>query len=203
MRQRLDVSNLPHFGFGSRSLFWWGTMGFVAIESTMMMLCFVSYFYLRGRELQWPPHGLLPDLGPGTVNLVLLVGSIFFMRGAEKACRRLDRSKCLAALVPCLVLALAALIVRVYEFRATGVRWDTHAYGSIVWTILSLHTLHIGGELIETGVLAWLLWDGPLEAKLFADVDDNSLYWYFITGIYVPVYAILYWAPRILARGMP
>ena len=46
----LDVRHLPSFGFGQRSLMWWGTMGLMLIEGTVFALAIVMYFYLRSHR---------------------------------------------------------------------------------------------------------------------------------------------------------
>jgi len=46
-------------------------------------------------------------------------------------------------LVLCNVFAIAFIVVRAYEFGTLHCRWDTNAYGSIVWTLLGFHTTHL------------------------------------------------------------
>ena len=57
----LDVAALPSFGFSHRSLMWWGTLGLIAIESTVFALAIVSYFYLRTQAdaLEWMARELV------------------------------------------------------------------------------------------------------------------------------------------------
>ena len=49
---------------------------------------------------------------------------------------------------------IAPLVLRFYEFPAMHVRWDSNAYGSIVWTLLGLHLTHLITDLGDTIVLA-------------------------------------------------
>lgn len=42
-----------------------------------------------------------------------------------------------------------------------------------------------------------LLYIGPLESKRFVDVGENVLYWYFVVLSWLPIYAVIYIAPRI------
>ena len=72
----LDVSGLPHYAYGQRSILWWGTLGFCLIEGTAFALALVAYFYLRGKTETWPPGGIKPpDLFWGTLNTVILLAS--------------------------------------------------------------------------------------------------------------------------------
>src|SRR5204863_9009627 len=51
----IDVSGVTRVAFDGRGLFWWGILGFLAIETTMLAICLVSYYYFRSNELHWPP----------------------------------------------------------------------------------------------------------------------------------------------------
>src|SRR5215210_6109789 len=92
----IDVSRLPEFTFGQRGLMWWGVVGFLAIETTMLVICFVSYFYLRDRVTDWPPPPVeLPDLLAPTINLAVLLISVVPMYLLERAAKRLDKRRVL------------------------------------------------------------------------------------------------------------
>jgi cytochrome c oxidase subunit 3 len=45
-------------------------------------------------------------------------------------------------------------------------------------------------------VLAVLMFTGPLEGKRFVDVSENAMYWYFVVGSWLPIYAVIYWGGR-------
>ena len=38
---------------------------------------------------------------------------------------------------------------------------------------------------------------GPIEEKRFVDVEENAVYWYFVVLAWLPIYALLYIAPRV------
>jgi hypothetical protein len=84
------------------------------------------------------------------------------------------------------------------QFPALHVSWDTNAYGSITWTLLSLHTTHLITDLVDTLVLAALMFTrhGRNKRRL-GDVEDNALYWYFVVVTWLPIYGVLYWGPRL------
>jgi heme/copper-type cytochrome/quinol oxidase subunit 3 len=33
--------------------------------------------------------------------------------------------------------------------------------------------------------------------KRFSDAEDNAFYWYFVVLSWLPLYAVLYWLPRL------
>lgn len=192
----LDVSQLPSFGFGHRSLMWWGTLGLIAIESTVFALGAMAYFYLRSLATRWPMDELPPGLLWGSVNTLLLLLSCLPNHAAKRAAEALDLRGTRRGLVLASLFALAVLAVRALEFRTLNCRWDSSAYGSVVWMLLGLHTLHLITDAYDTLVLTALMHTGPLEGRRFVDVSENAVYWYFVVFSWLPLYAVLYWAPR-------
>ena len=192
----LDVSELPSFGFGHRSLMWWGTQGLMAIEGTVFALAIGTYFYLRSHAQVWPMSAPPPALLWGTLNTVLLLVSLWPNHVAKQSAERLDRIGARRGLAVCLAMSAAFLILRIFEFGALNLRWDANAYGSIIWTLLGLHTLHLLTDTYDSAVLLVLLYTGPLEGKRYVDVSENALYWIFVVLSWLPIYAVLYWAPR-------
>ena len=201
MRRRadIDVSRLPDFAFGQRAITWWAVMGYIAIEGTMLVICFISYFYLRTRVAYWPPPPVnLPDLFIPTINLAVLISSIVPMYLVNRAAKRLDTQGLIRWTIVCVAFGLAFVALRAFEFTALNVSWDANAYGSIVWTIIGIHTFHLVAEVVETIVMTIILLRGHTDPKYFVDSTDNALYWYFIVGIWIPCYVIIFLAPRFL-----
>jgi heme/copper-type cytochrome/quinol oxidase subunit 3 len=186
-------------GFGHRSLMWWGTFGLVLIEGTMFAIVIGAYFYLRTRVPTWPPEGIAPPaLKWGTLNLFIMLASGIPNEFARKAAEHVDLAKVRLWLVVCIVIGVGYNIIRVLEFGALNVMWNANAYGSVVWMLLALHTVHIATDVVDTVVLAALMFIGPVEEKRFVDVEENSVYWYFVVFTWLPIYGVIYWAPRII-----
>ena len=114
------------------------------------------------------------------------------------AAERFDLRGARMWLTVCLVFGLAFNVIRIFEFQTLNVWWDSNAYGSIVWMVLGMHTGHLITDLYDTIVLAVLMFTGPIEGKRYVDVSENGVYWYFVVVSWLPVYAILYLAPRVL-----
>ncbi|SEK17123.1 MULTISPECIES: cytochrome c oxidase subunit 3 [unclassified Variovorax] len=192
----LDVSALPSYSFGAGSLMWWGTMGMMLIEGTVFAIAVMMYFYLRGTAVEWPIDAVPPELRWGTLNTAILLVSLWPNEMAKRAAQREDRGRTRIWLSVCVVFALVFLTLRALEFTTLNVSWQASAYGSIVWLLLGLHTTHLVTDTIDTGVLAVLLFTGPFEGKRFVDVCENAMYWYFVVGSWLPIYAVIYLAPR-------
>jgi heme/copper-type cytochrome/quinol oxidase subunit 3 len=197
-RRALDVSQLPTVVFSHRSLMWWGTLGMMAIESTVFALAIMAYFYLRSHQETWPLTSLPPDLLWGTVNTVVMLVSFIPAHLAKRAAERQQLRPVQVWLLVSTLFGIAFAVIRGLEFSALNVRWDSNAYGSVVWLLLVLHTTHVITDLIDTIVLTVLFFTGPLDGKRYVDVSENSFYWYFVVATWIPIYLVIYWGARTL-----
>jgi cytochrome c oxidase subunit III len=193
----LDLKGLPTYAFGNRSLMWWGTMGLILIEGTVFALAVITYFYLRGRSDVWPPAGTAPGLLPGTLNTIILLVSAIPNHFAKHAAEKEDLRRVRIWLVVCLAFAAAFLVVRAFEFGALNTSWNDSAYGSAVYALMTLHTIHLVTDFIDTIVLAVLMFTGPLSGRRYVDASENAVYWWFVVLSWLPIYATIYLAPRM------
>jgi cytochrome c oxidase subunit III len=197
-RPALDVLHLPAYVFGPRGLMWWGTTGLLVIEGTVFAILIAAYFYLRLYVPEWPPPLPPPDLFYGTANTLVLLISAAPNEWVKRAAERQDlRTVCIGLLV-CLAFAAAFLALRAFEFKALHCRWDTNAYGSAVWSILGFHMFHLVTDALDTAVLTALMFTKRIEGTRFVDVKENAIYWYFVVGVWLLLYAVVYIAPRLL-----
>jgi len=200
-RQVIDVSALPNHAFGSRSIMWWATMGIIAIEATVFAATIGAYFYLQANEQTWPPaNTALPDLFWPTVNIAILLASLVPNEIVKRAAEDLRIGRVRLWMVIADLFAVAFIAVRWVEYLHLNVSWDSNAYGSITWTLLSFHTVHLVTDFIDTVVLTVLMFTrkGADDPRRYVDVAENAFYWYFVVLSWLPIYAVLYWAPRLL-----
>ena len=201
-RAVLDVSGLPPIAFKSRAPLWWGAWGIILIESTIFGLVIAAYFYIRLSTDVWPPPGTsYPGLLLPSIGLVLLILSCWPAHAATEAAIRNDVGGVKRNLLLNLALAVAALVLRLIEWRSLNFNWTASGYGSIVWMILGLHTFDYLGGLLETAVMVAIVFSGRLGDKQRGGVDVDSLTWYFIVAIWVPLYVVLYWMPYVIGAG--
>jgi cytochrome c oxidase subunit 3 len=194
-----DVAALPTHKFGPASLTWWGIIGYMVVEGAAFGLAFAAYFFLMGNEQGWPPEGRPPpDLLAGTLFTVLILLSEIPNTAVKKAAREGD-VPAIRRLLPVLTAAGAILLViRGFEFNSLNVLWTDNAYGSIIWALLLLHTTHILTDWFDTIVL-WMLMRTPLayEGRRLVDTDENALYWRYVWLLWIPIYLMIYWVPRL------
>ncbi len=198
-RLELDVARLPTTVFGHRSHMWWGTLGFMLIEGTTLLVCVASYFYLRLNFDVWPPeHTLLPSVFWPTVHIAVMLASTVPMALMDRAAHRLDLPGVRRWLVVCCGFGIAFLFLRWQDFLALNVRWDANAYGSIAWATTGFHSTILLLQVVETLIFTGFMFGNTVEEKHFSDASDSAFYWYFLVGSWMPVYVVLYLSPRFL-----
>ena len=195
-----DATRLPDQGFRHHAPFWWGNAIVVTLEGAGLAILVFAYFYIWRSFDTWPPTGTkVPDLGVSTINVAVLVVSILPMLYVAHLALRFERPRLLGLwLLVCVLFGFSAAILRLMEFKGVHTRWNSNAYGTIVWTILVVHFAHIVAATLETLVLGILMLRGPVNDLHFVDVTRNAIYWYFVALSWVVFYAIVILGPRLL-----
>jgi heme/copper-type cytochrome/quinol oxidase subunit 3 len=169
------------------------------VEGGFFALSFAAYFFLMGHEQGWPPEGRAPpDLLAGTLFLIVMLLSEIPNTMIKKAAHAHDTAA-VRRLMPVIVAAGALLlIIRAFEFNSLNCRWTDNAYASIIWALLILHTIHLLTDWGDTLVL-WALMLTPLgyEGRRLVDTDENALYWRYVWLLWIPIYIMIYWIPRL------
>lgn len=195
----LDASQLPTVVFGPRSTLWWGVVGLMTIEGMMFAIMAFSYYYLRGTAPMWPPSGVVhPGVGITTLSLAVLLASMAPAYLAARAITREDLRGARNWFAVTVLFGIAALALRAMVMDRFTFLWNSHAYGSLIWTTAGLHTLHLLSGTVENLLFVILLHRGPVEDKHLLDARLNSLYWYFVALSWVPFYVIFFLDPALL-----
>jgi cytochrome c oxidase subunit 3 len=138
----------------------------------------------------------VPALRLPSLSLLLLLATLGPMIMADRACLRVNCRKVLVSLVVFLVLAAGCIVLRFHEFSALRFRWDDNAYGSVVWTIVAMHLLHLLVGTLELALMViWILRKG-LDEKHARDVRVTAVYWYWVVGVWIVLYGVVYLGPR-------
>jgi heme/copper-type cytochrome/quinol oxidase subunit 3 len=88
------------------------------------------------------------------------------------------------------LMVLSNIPVVMMDRAARRLDLRTVRAGMVVATLLLL-------ELLEAAVMTPLLFSSSLEQKDIAGVADFAFYWYFLTGAWVPLYAIVFLSPYV------
>jgi heme/copper-type cytochrome/quinol oxidase subunit 3 len=193
----LDVSGLPTAVLDSRSLVWWGTIVMTVIETLVFVITVGAYFYLRTVSNQWPPGRTGPPaLTAATINLVVLLVSVVPAMALDRAGQRRDLRMVRWMLGANLIFGTTFLVLRIFEFRALHCWWNSHAYGSITWTLLFLHTTNLLTSLAETAIVLAYFLLRPVEDRHYLDARLDGVFWYFVVVTWIPLYVVVFLVPR-------
>jgi cytochrome c oxidase subunit I+III len=195
----LDVSALPPYDISNQSPLFWGQVLMCLIEGSLLCMLIATYFYLRLGVDVWPgPGAHLPNLTYSSWALLPLVASCAGSYLASEAAKKDSRSGMLLGLGLNLGLAIVFLAFRAVEWSSLNFTWASGAHGSIVWTILFLHTYDIVADLLMTVVLIVIVASGRYGPRQRIGVHVDSVLWYFLVGIWIPLYGVINWAPRLI-----
>jgi heme/copper-type cytochrome/quinol oxidase subunit 3 len=192
-----DLAVLPTHAFGSRSLTWWGVIAYMMIEGGGFALAGGAYLYLMSQETVWPPASFPPDLLPGALFTIIILLSEIPNTLLKKAAEKEQRERVILLITLLDLFGLLLLVIRGFEFAHINVRWSDNAYGSILWGLLILHTIHILTDWAESVVLTALMCtEHGKVPRRFVDVSEDALYWRFVWITWLPVFALIYLVPR-------
>jgi heme/copper-type cytochrome/quinol oxidase subunit 3 len=189
---------LPLSGIGSRPSGWWGMILLIATEATLFLLLIASYLYLRNETKgPWPPAPF-PD--PGIVKplgvTLLVVVSILPLGWARRRMLVGASGRARLGIALALVLGVAFLVLQwllVRESLRTVTPRD-NAYGSIYYTIIGVHFVHVAAGVLGLG---WALLRTPrFTPERHLTLRVISLYWTFVVVISAVVFLTLYLVPR-------
>jgi cytochrome c oxidase subunit III len=206
-QKTIDVSKLPSTLLDYDEPLWWGNLLLLFIETTMFGILIAVYFNVSMNLSPFPPpqidrfpvnYNPVPELLIPTINLVVLLVSLIPAIYLDRAARRKDLGAVKLGLILTITFNIVVIVLRFYEFNSLIFRWDENAYGSIIWTILGTHLLHLFIMASEDAFLMVWTFKKGLDDKHALDLTVMAVYWYWVVGIWVLLYALVYWAPRLL-----
>lgn len=195
----LDVSGLPAYEISNRAPLWWGQLIMTLIEGSLFCIMIAMYFYYRLSVDVWPPPGIKPlRLTMPSLALIPLALSAVGSWAASVGAKKDDRGLMLRGMAANVLLALMFLGLRFAELRTFNFTWASDIHGSLVWSILFLHTFDIISDLLVTIVLIVIVATGNHGPKQRLGVHVDSVLWYFLVLIWFPLYLAVYWGPRMV-----
>lgn len=197
---RIDVSDVTRFNPDNRAPLWWAIIGLITIEAAVVGSFITSYLYIAAYANRWPPAGLgSPPLLWPTINVGLLLASSATMYWAGRGIRQGRKRQLAIGVSISVLLASIVLVLRTLEFMAFEFDWKTHAYGSLVWTLSGFHYVHVTSIVVGSAAVAVLAWRGYFTPQRQIGVVVDTMYWYFVSLAWIPLYLTLYWVPRLYA----
>jgi heme/copper-type cytochrome/quinol oxidase subunit 3 len=181
-----------------RPVGWWGMVLLIATEATIFASLLASYFFIRAISPEWPLGGIEePKLDRISLFTVILLASSLPLFAAERAIMRdrIDQVRRLLALS--FLMGLAFLVHQGIEYGDLHFGIHDNAYGSLFYVITGLHGLHVLVGLLMSLVVQAKAAVGRITGERHETLRIFSLYWHFVDGVWVFVFASLYLSPHI------
>lgn len=159
-------------------------MLFLASELMFFGGLFASYFTLRTATSAWPPPDVELDLPLTAVATVLLTVSSLSMRGAIGRLRGGDLGRARTWLGVTFALGAAFLAIKGYELGTAGFGVGSHAYGSLFFTMLGAHGLHLAVGM----ALLVVVWARITEPR----AEAVEAYWHFVDVVWLAIFGTVY-----------
>jgi heme/copper-type cytochrome/quinol oxidase subunit 3 len=180
-----------------RGVGWWGMWTVIATEAALFAYLLFSYFYLGAQGL---PGWLLeshPSLKYALPSTVISVASAVITWWGVRAVIGERRGQALTAFVVTLLLGVVFVWLQILDWQAKPFHVGTSSYSSIYFVTTGLDLVHV---LVGLGIFVFLiLWTalGYFGSRRSLVVTVGALYWYFVTVIWLAIFATFYISPYL------
>lgn len=180
----------------------WGMALTISTEATLFVCLFGSYFFLANNKDRWAVD-TPPKMMYAFIMLAVLLSSSFVLHWGEI---QVKKEKYLAgriALGVTILMGIVFLGLSAFEYLD---HWKelapySNAYGSIFYTIVSIHAAHVIVGLIMLIYTLILPQYGPALRSPYRPYHVVSLYWHFVDIVWIFVVGLLYVMPNVRVYG--
>jgi heme/copper-type cytochrome/quinol oxidase subunit 3 len=170
----------------------------IATEAMLFICMFGAYYYLGNNKDRWSQESA-PELRFPLILLVILLGSSFVLHWGERQVNGERFTLARAALWITVFLGLVFLALQGFEYYY---HWSelapySDAYGSIFYTITSLHAAHVIVGLMMLAYIGIQPRYGATIRTPHKPYSTIALYWHFVDVVWVFIVIMLYVIPNI------
>lgn len=168
----------------------------------MFFLCLIMAFLYMALHSGFEPHELgRLDIRTTGVYTVLLIGSSFTLRMAERGYRKSSGSMLKGWLMATLLLGAVFLVGQGREYARLireNVTMSGSVFGTSFFTLTGFHGLHVLIGLIILGILLCLafLGDDDRPVKGGGALGTVAIYWHFVDIVWIVVFTVVYVLPK-------
>jgi heme/copper-type cytochrome/quinol oxidase subunit 3 len=172
-----------------------GVVFFILAESMFFLGLFLAWFYLRSTNEIWPPAGVAhPPIAPALFNTLLALCSAVCMVVADRGAAHGNQRQLIGGVIASAAFGVVFMAVQATEFANLSLLAQDSAFGSTFTFLLFFHVVRVFvGVVLMTVVLIRALL-GQINPRHRLLVQATALYWYFITGVWLVVFTVLYLA---------
>lgn len=177
----------------------WGVWWTIGTESMLFACMFGAYFYLGNNKDRWAqqePRGLVFPI----VLLAILLSSSAVLHWGEKRVYE-ERFRAARIALWCTVfLGFVFLGIQALEYLSDwkDLTFDSNTYGSIFYTITTLHAAHVIVGVLMLMYVGVLPHYGPSRRSPHQAYQVAARYWHFVDFVWVFIVILLFVVPTVL-----
>jgi len=173
-------------------------MWYVILTEAMLFAClFASYYYLGNNKDRWSQE-TPPVLWFALVLLAILLTSSAILFYGEKQLKKHNYRAARLAVWVTILFGLGFLALQGYEYYSDWMNLAPYndSYGSIFYTITSLHAAHVCAGLLMLGFLGVMPRYGETPRTPHKPYETIAMYWHFVDAVWVVIVTFLYVIPH-------
>jgi len=176
----------------------WGMAMLIVTEAMVFVILIAAYFFLRAASTEWPLAGIEPPVLELSLPFsFVLWGSSIPIFWAEASIRNGNLRPFKIGVLISFLMGASFLAFTLYDFDELTFGWRDNAYGSIYYTIVGLHALHVFIGLGMNVVVQLKAWMGRYDRHRHASAEVFFLYWHFVDVVWLAVFPALFLSPHI------
>ncbi len=169
-----------------------GVVMFLASELMFFGSLLAAYYNLRSTDSPWPPAGVTFDTLESSIGTGLLAISSATMALTTHYIAKNSTLVARMWLGVTMLLGIAFELIAVQGWVKAPFRIDSHAYGTIYYTMTGFHWLHVGAGIIMLGILFGSMRATAFERDSRAGVEAIGFYWHFVFAVWVLIWGTIY-----------
>lgn len=189
--------DLPVRVGGSLAVARWGMGLMVLFTSIAFASLLLSYFYLWIENPVWPPSEMTRSIGGAGLSMGLALASGLATAGGLRRIRRGDQRGLKVGVGVGLVALTAAFVNHLEVLGALPFDSQTHAYGSIFFTISGFVMAVSAAALIMSALTLYWALRGDYTSRRHVPVLNVARFSLVTSAIWVIAYAVLYLSPAL------
>jgi heme/copper-type cytochrome/quinol oxidase subunit 3 len=178
---------------GTGGMYW-----FIVTETMLFVALFFTYFYLGRAAPRWPLDEP-PKLMLASLMLVVLLSSSGVLLWAERLAKQGRERAARGATLITIALGIGFIALQVFEYRdhLRKLLPTADSYGSIFYTITTIHGAHVTLGLLMLGYAVALPKLEPAARPPHRPLHNAALYWHFVDIVWIFIVAVLYYLPHL------
>jgi cytochrome c oxidase subunit 3 len=161
---------------------------------TMLFVAFTTTYLGHLQAGEWKPIPLPGVLWPDTAILLASSAAVEWGRRRLKAGDVLGLRRGLATGAALGAVFLAGQLLAWRYLALQGVYLSSHPHSSFFYLLTGAHGAHLLGGLAAFAVILPRAWRGAYAPPAATAVTAASIYWHFLTALWLYVFIILFWA---------